>query len=77
MYCDAFKNDFRALLGVIMKTHPRFIARPLNQFTHVESFQPGFQVLSNGHETIQSIRFNRFKFNRSRPVSSRFEVRLP
>ena len=51
-YGDAFKNDFRAQLGVMMKIHSRFIARPLYRFTHVESFQPGFQVLYNGHESI-------------------------
>ena len=67
-YGDAFENDFRARLGVMMKIHSRFIARPLNRFTHVESIQPGFQVLSNGHESIQRTRFNGFKFNRRRPV---------
>ena len=39
-----------------------------NNSTHVESFQPGFQVLSNGHESIQRTRFNGFKFNRRRPL---------
>ena len=34
----------------------------------VESIQPGFQVLSNGHELIQRTRFNGFKFNRRRPL---------
>ena len=67
-YGDAFENDFGALLGVMMKIHSRFIARPLNRFTHVESFQLGFQVLSNGHELIQRTRFNGFKFNRRHPV---------
>ena len=51
------------------KIHSRCIARPLNRFTHVESFQPGFQVLSNGHESIQRTRFNGFKFNRRHPLS--------
>ena len=69
-YGDAFENDFRARLGVLMKIHSRFIARPLNRFTHVESIQPGFQVLSNGHESIQRTRFNGFKFNRRRPLVS-------
>ena len=41
-YGDAFENDFRARLGVMMKIHSRFIDRPLNRFTHVESIQPGF-----------------------------------
>ena len=68
-YGDAFENDFRARLGVLKKIHSRFIARPLNRFTHVESIQPGFQVLSNGHESIQRTRFNGFKFNRRRPVA--------
>ena len=67
IYGDAFENDFRARLGVL-KIHSRFIARPLNRFTRVESIQRGFQVLSNGHESIQRIRFNGFKFNRRRPV---------
>ena len=67
-YGDAFENGFRTRLGVLMKIHSRFIARPLNRFTHVESIQPGFQVLSNGHESIQRTRFNGFKFNRRRPV---------
>ena len=69
-YGDAFENDFRARLGVLKKIHSRFIARPLNRFTRVESIQPGFQVLSNGHESIQRTRFNGFKFNRRRPLSS-------
>ena len=34
----------------------------------VESIQPGFQVLLNGHESIQRTRFNGFKFNRRRPL---------
>ena len=72
-YGDAFEIDFRARLGVLMKIHSRFIARPLNRFTHVESIQPGFQVLSNGHESIQRTRFNGFKFNRRRPVVHFFE----
>ena len=69
-YGDAFENDFRARLGVMKKIHSRFIciARPLNRFTRVESIQPGFQVLSNGHESIQRTRFNGFKFNRRRPL---------
>ena len=48
----------------MMKIYSRFIwiARPLNRFTRVESIQPGFQVLSNGHESIQRTRFNGFKF---------------
>ena len=76
-YGDAFKNDFRARLGVMMKIHSRFIARPLNRFTHVESIQPGFQVLSNGHESIQRTRFNGFKFNRRRPVGVRCFLLYP
>ena len=60
----------------MMKIHSRFIARPLNRFTHVESFQPGFQVLSNGHESIQFTRFNGFKFNRRRPLETREPVKL-
>ena len=67
-YSDAFENDFCARLGVLMKIHSRFIARPLNQFTHVEPIQPGFKVLSNSHESIQGTGFNGFKFNRRRPV---------
>ena len=59
-YGDAFENDFRARLGVLKKIHSRF--------TRVESIQPGFQVLSNGHESIQRTRFNGFKFNRRRPL---------
>ena len=55
-YGDAFENRFRTRLGVMMKIHSRFIARPLNRFTHVESLQPGLQVLSNGHESIQRTR---------------------
>ena len=74
-YGDAFENDFRAPLGVLMKIHSRFIARPLNRFTHVESIQPGFQVLSNGHEAIQRTRFSGFKFNRRRPVEVCFHPR--
>ena len=70
-YGDAFENDFRARLSVMMKIHSRFIAWPLNRFTHVESIQPGFQVLSNGHESIQRTRFNGFKFNWRRPLCSR------
>ena len=54
-----------------MKIHSRFIARPLNRFTRVESIQPGFQVLSNGHESIQRTRFNGFKFNRRRQVRTK------
>ena len=73
-YGDAFENDFRARLGLLMKIHSRFIARPLNRFTHVESIQPGFQVLSNGHESIQRTRFNGFKFNRRRPLSARLRA---
>ena len=69
-YGDAFENDFRARLGVMKKIHSRFKARPLNRFTHVESIQPGFQVLSNGHESIQRTRFNGFKFNQRRPVDT-------
>ena len=66
---DTLENDFRARLSVMMKIHSRFIARPLNRFTHTESFQPGFQVLSNGHKSIQrGTRFNGFKFNRRRPL---------
>ena len=68
-YGDAFENDFHARLGVMMEIHSRFIARPLNRFTHVESIQPGFQVLSNGHESIERTRFNGFKFNRRRPLN--------
>ena len=49
---------------------------PLNRFTHVESIQPGFQVLSNGHESIQRTRFNGFKFNRRRPLWKRFNFVL-
>ena len=67
-YGDAFENDSHARLGVMMKIHSRFIAWPLNRFTRVESIQPGFQVLSNGHESIQHTRFNGFKFNRTHPV---------
>ena len=43
-YGDAFENDFRARLGVMMKIHSRFIAQPLNQLIHVESFH--FQLQS-------------------------------
>ena len=59
-----------------MKIHSRFIARPLNRFTHVESIQPGFQVLSNGHESIQRTRFNGFKFNRRRPLG-KYSIERP
>ena len=52
----------------MMKIHSRFRAQPLNRFTHVESFQPGLEVSSNGHESIQRTRFNGFKLNRRRPV---------
>ena len=71
-YGDAFENDFRTRLDVMMKIHSRSIARPLNRFTHVESIQPGFQVLSNGHESIQRTRFNGCKFNRRRPLATTF-----
>ena len=37
-YGDAFENDFRAWLGVLMKIHSRFIARPLNRFNLVFKF---------------------------------------
>ena len=76
-YGDAFENDFRARLGVLKKIHSRFIALPLNRFTRVESIQPGFQVLSNGHESIQRTRFNGFKFNRRRPVEAPRSRRAP
>ena len=49
-------------------------SRPLNRFIHIESIQPGFQVLSNGHESIQRTRFNGFKFNRRRPVKLDYSV---
>ena len=71
---DAFENDFRARLGVMMKMHSKFIARPLNRFTHVVSLQPGFHVLSNGRESIQRTISNGFKFNQRRPLFRRERV---
>ena len=60
----------------MLKFHSRFIARPLNKFTHVEpfSFNLVFKFFSNGHESIQLTRFNGFKFHERyplyRPISS-------
>ena len=54
--------------SVMMKIHLSFIAQPLNRFTRVESCQPGFQVLSNGHESIQRTRSNGFKFQWRHPL---------
>ena len=59
-----------------MKIHSRFIARPLNRFTHIESIHSRWiastwsSSLSNGHESIQRTRFNGFKFNRRHRVST-------
>ena len=63
------KLPLRPILRPTLCGHPYglCIAPPLNRFTRVESIQPGFQVLSNGH-AIQRTRFNWFQLNRRRPV---------